>query len=198
MPLQVENGFLVQFADDTCLICYENDHSSVSQMLCEDLCSLHLWVRDSRMSFNVNKSSGSMFGLGNLLRLHQFYWMAPHLRRLLLGCCIWQWPSLVFSCFGSLQENGILFILDQRNLLVAILKLLVLSLVLSYLRYAVSVWGPSLSYDLQSRLEKMFNRVIRVVYGLRKFDHVSTLRRKLGWLIINPAPLFAYVISPLS
>jgi len=55
MPLQVRNGILVQFADDTSLICYGDDHSSVSQMLCEDLCSLHLWVRDSRMSFNVNK-----------------------------------------------------------------------------------------------------------------------------------------------
>jgi len=42
MSLQVKNGILVQFADDTCLICYENDHSSVSQMLCEDLRSLHL------------------------------------------------------------------------------------------------------------------------------------------------------------
>jgi len=86
--------------------------------------------------------------------------------------------TVTFSCFGSLQENGILFILDQRNLPVAILKLLVQSLVLSHLRYAVSVWGSSLSHDLQSRLEKMSNRAIRVVYGLGKFDHVSTLRRK--------------------
>jgi len=67
------------------------------------------------------------------------------------------------------------------NLPVAILKLLVLS----HLRYAVSVWGPSFSHDLQSRLEKMFNRAIRVVYGLRKFDHVCTLRRKLGWLSVQ-------------
>jgi len=64
---------------------------------------------------------------------------------------------------------------------VAILKLLELS----HLCYAVSVWGPSLSHDLQSRLEKMFNHAIRMVYGLRKFDHVSTLRRKLGWLSVQ-------------
>jgi len=39
MPLQVKNEILVQFADDTCLICYGDDCSSVSQMLCEDLAS---------------------------------------------------------------------------------------------------------------------------------------------------------------
>jgi len=35
-----------------------------------------------------------------------------------------------------------------------------------------------------SRLEKMLNRAVRVVYGLRKFDHVSALRRKLDWLSV--------------
>ena len=54
-----------------------------------------------------------------------------------------------------------------------VLKVLVQSLVLSHLRYAVPVWGPSLSHDLQSRLEKTFNRAVRVIYGLRKFDYVK-------------------------
>ena len=47
MPWQVKHGILVQFADDTCLICCGEDHTSVSQMLCEDLCLLHSWVVDS-------------------------------------------------------------------------------------------------------------------------------------------------------
>jgi len=68
---------------------------------------------------------------------------------------------------------------------VVVLKMLVQSLALSHLCYAVPVWGPSLSHDLQSRLEKMFNRAVRVVYGLRKFDHVSALRRKLEWLSVQ-------------
>ena len=54
-----------------------------------------------------------------------------------------------------------------RDLPVAVLKMLVQSLVLSHLLYAGPVWGPSLSHNLQSRLEKMFNRAVRVVYGLR-------------------------------
>jgi len=94
----------------------------------------------------------------------------------ILGCCNGQQPSLVFSHFSSLQEDGILLVgCHQRNLPVAVLKMLTQSLI-------STVWGPSLSHDLQSRLEKMFNRAVRVVYRLRKFDHVSALRRKLEWL----------------
>ena len=47
MHLQVKHGVLFQFADDTCLICCGEDHSSVSPMLCENLCLLHSWVGDS-------------------------------------------------------------------------------------------------------------------------------------------------------
>ena len=44
--------------------------------------------------------------------------------------------------------------------------------------------GPSLSYDSQSRVEKLFNRAVGAVYGLRKFDHVCALR-KLEWLFVQ-------------
>jgi len=64
MPLQVKHGILVQFADDTCLMCYGDDHSSVSQKLYEDLCSLHLWVQDSQMGFNIGKSNVMWFNVG--------------------------------------------------------------------------------------------------------------------------------------
>ena len=73
----------------------------------------------------------------------------------------------------------------RRSLPVAVLKMLIQSLVLSHLHYAMPVWRPSLSHDLQSRLEKMFNRAVRVVYGLRKFDHVSALRRNLNGFLFS-------------
>ena len=40
MPLQVKNDVLVQFADDTCIICSGKTHEEVSELLCNDLCSL--------------------------------------------------------------------------------------------------------------------------------------------------------------
>ena len=65
----------------------------------------------------------------------------------------------------------------HKVLPVYILRLLVESLVLSHLNYALPVWGPSLSHDLLPRLVKMHNLAIRVIGGLKKFDHVSSFRR---------------------
>ena len=67
-----------------------------------------------------------------------------------------------------------------------ILKLLVESLVLSHLNnYALPVWGPALAHDMLGRLVKMHNRAIRVIGGLKKFDHVSSFRRQLNRLSVD-------------
>ena len=82
----------------------------------------------------------------------------------------------------------------------AVLKMFVQSLVLSHLRYTVPVWGPYLSHNLQSRLEKMFKCAASVVKELRKFDHASGFRRKLEMafcLVTDPALLSANVVSTL-
>ena len=66
-----------------------------------------------------------------------------------------------------------------------ILKSLVESLVLSHLNYALPVWGPALAHDLLTRLVKMHNRTVRVIGGLKIFDHVSSFRRQLRWLSVD-------------
>ena len=53
----IKNGDLVQFADDTCIICSGRTHKEVSEMLCNDLCSLSSWIRNSHMEVNVKKSN---------------------------------------------------------------------------------------------------------------------------------------------
>ena len=63
MPLQVQHGSLMQYVDDTCLICYGNTHHDVDRMLCEDLKSLSSWITNSKMLINVNKSSVMWFGV---------------------------------------------------------------------------------------------------------------------------------------
>ena len=53
MPLQVENGDLVQFADDICIICSGRTHKEVSEILCNDLCSLSSWtIHRFKLSFS--------------------------------------------------------------------------------------------------------------------------------------------------
>ena len=54
-------------------------------------------------------------------------------------------------------------LISCRNLPVDILKLLIHSFALTHLHYALSM--SAFSYDLQSRLEKMINHTVRVVYA---------------------------------
>ena len=57
MLLQTQNGSLLQFADDTCLLCYGDDHTQVRDFLSSDLDSLATrWIAASKMQVNVKKS----------------------------------------------------------------------------------------------------------------------------------------------
>ena len=63
-----------------------------------------------------------------------------------------------------------------------ILRMMVDFLVLSQQNYALPVWGPLLSSDLINCLCRLHNRAVHVVFGLCKYDHVSSHRSRLGWL----------------
>ena len=54
MPLQIQNGSLMQFTDDTYLICYDDDHTLVKDFLSSDLDSLARWIALSKMQINVD------------------------------------------------------------------------------------------------------------------------------------------------
>ena len=58
---------------------------------------------------------------------------------------------------------------------------LVSSLVVSHIRYCISIYG---TYGLAQtrRIQKLLNFCARVVCGRRKYDHISTDYRQLGWL----------------
>jgi len=56
MPVQVQHSVL-QFSDDTCLICCGDSNKDTSRQLTEDLTSLSQWIAASQMQINVHKSS---------------------------------------------------------------------------------------------------------------------------------------------
>ena len=66
MPSQVRHGCLLQFADDTCLICAGNSPGVVARLLQDDLSVLSNWVALSKMKLNLNKSNVMWF---NVMRL---------------------------------------------------------------------------------------------------------------------------------
>ena len=57
-------------------------------------------------------------------------------------------------------------------------------LVFSRLTYALPVWGPAVHQNSLSRINRLHNRAIRIVCGLRKSDHVSGHRQAIGWLSV--------------
>ena len=64
MPLQIRKWSLLQFADDTCLICCGDDHTQVKDFLkCCDLDSLARWIATSKTQVNVEKSSVKWFSV---------------------------------------------------------------------------------------------------------------------------------------
>ena len=66
MPSQVRHGCLLQFADDTCLICAGNSPGDVARLLQDDLSVSSNWVALSKMKLNFNKSNVMWFNVKRL------------------------------------------------------------------------------------------------------------------------------------
>ena len=62
--------------------------------------------------------------------------------------------------------------------------MLINSLVISHLDYALPVWGLPLTQNLVNRLQWLQNWGICIVYSLHKYDHVSKYCNTLSWLPI--------------
>ena len=55
------------------------------------------------------------------------------------------------------------------------------ALVLSQVRYCLSVYGNGSQLNL-SRIQKVLNFAVKLIFGRKKYDHVSDLHQRLGWL----------------
>jgi len=62
-----------------------------------------------------------------------------------------------------------------------IITTLVTALVLSHVRYCISVYGNG-SKNNMKKIQRILNFGARVIFGRRKFDPVSDLKERLGWL----------------
>ena len=63
--------------------------------------------------------------------------------------------------------------------------MLIDSLVLSRLTYALFVWGPPLTQASINRLQRLQNWGVRMARSLRKYDHISHHLSSLLWLPVN-------------
>ena len=85
--------------------------------------------------------------------------------------------SITRFCMGML--SGLSHV--RHHLPDGVITTLVSALVLSQVRYCLSVYGNG-SRKNHKKIQSVINFGVRVIYGRRKYDHVSVLRDSLGWL----------------
>ena len=92
---------------------------------------------------------------------------------------------IIRRCVGML--NGLSHL---RNYLPpSVVSSVVHALVLSQIRYCISVYGNGTKKNV-TRIKKVVNYAAKVIFGRKKFDHVSDLLENLGWL--NASELISY------
>ena len=193
----VTDGMLLQYADDTTVICGGVNTAAVQTIMCSQLSIIQQWVLESKMKINFRKSSVMWFKASS--RSTGFSYPPISIDGVELTVTKKQkYLGLIFDCSLSWAHHVAnvcskmsyyLYLLGSHRHVIdySLMKMLLESLVLSHLSYSVVVWGPSLGSTLLQRLQRMQNRAVRLCCNLRKYDHVSAFYHRLSWL---PLPCF--------
>ena len=185
---------MVQYADDTQVIISgtKNSLSALIRRMEATLASLDRWFTANSLKVNHAKTELIVFGSHhNLCRLPKF--KITFSDAILEPCNRVRNLGVIFDCKLSWEAHvsmisrrcmGILSGLShaRHNLPNCVIKTLVTALVVSQIRYCISVYGNG-SNKILEQIKKVLNFGARVIFGRRKFDHVSHLRDRLGWLL---------------
>ena len=63
--------------------------------------------------------------------------------------------------------------------------MLIDSLVLSHINYALPACGPMLANSSLQWLQRLLNWGVRITVGMRKYDHIFSHRARLRWLPVE-------------
>ena len=91
-----------------------------------------------------------------------------------------QITSVVSTCIAGLcQINRVKHILDKRTL-----THIINALIFSSMYYCSSVWSNTAKKNI-TKLQGVQNFAARIVTGTRKYDHVTPVLQRLGWLSVQ-------------
>ena len=178
MPSLVHHGNLLQFADDTTLIC---SGDTCEKKLSHDLELISKWISQSKMQLNVKKSSVMWFSSKHSKRKSEYppimiddQPLTAVTQQRYIGIifdCFLQWNAQVSEVCHKCSYYLYLIGCSHKHLPVSLLKLLMESLISLRIMYALPVWGPPLLNHQVGCLQHIQNRAMRVVFSLKKFDH---------------------------
>ena len=193
LPSTVSDGVLLQYADDTTLICCGDNPLTVATSMNQQLSSIQSWLQDNRMQLNIKKSCVIWFHTH--CQRNQTYpdimvdnvGLQVATKQKYLGLMFDSTLSWSDQVSRTCQKSYYLHLINRhRHVLPAyLLKLLMESLVMSHMQYALSVWGPSLTQNQLLRLQRLQNRAVRLVFSLNKGDHISEYYQELHWLRVS-------------
>ena len=184
---------LVQYADDVQIAVFGSprDSSAMVHSLESNLAALSLWFRKNGIKVNASKTQLIVTGTGANMRT------MPKIQLQFMGSTVTESSTvknlgvvfdqtMTFSAHVSdvvRRCTGLLSGLSHsrhalpRGTLITIVQ----ALVLSAIRYCISVYGVC-GITQTARLQKLLNYGARVISGRRKHDHISDVLRDLKWL----------------
>ena len=201
LSLYAGDAVVFQYADDTQVLVSgpARDLGALISRMEVSLASLNDWFCANALKVNAGKTQLIVFGSRqNLRKLPDFRVsfcdaeLQPCAQVGNLGVTFdstLSWDAHVSEI--SRRCTGLLIGLSHARhcLPDGIIRMLVTALVISRIQYCLTVYGNGSQKNFD-RLQKVLNFAARVIFGRRKFDHVSDLRTKLGWL--SPRCMFAY------
>ena len=157
------------------------------------LTALHSWFRANSLKVNANKTQIIVFGnrqnlqnlpLGEVTVTFRGVSLQPSTEVKNLGIVFdsrLSWDQhislLTRRCFG--MPIGLVHL--RHYLPETVLSTLVSALVLSHVRYCLTVYGNGTAKNMD-RIQKILNFSARVISGRKKYEHISDVQRELGWL----------------
>ena len=193
LSLHAGDSVTFQYADDTQVLVSgpAGDLGSLISRMEASLASLNDWFGAHALKVNAGKTQLMVFGSRqNLQKLPDF---EVSFRDAVLQPCA-QAGNLGVIFDSALTWDAHVSELCQRcmGLLIGlsharhclpdgVIQMLVTALVISRVRYCLTVYGNGTQKNFD-RLQKILNFAARVIFGRRKFDHVTDLREKLGWI----------------
>ena len=179
LPPVITNGILLQYADDTTLICFGSSPSEVATILNHQLSLVNRWLVNSRMKLNSSKSCVMWFSTRRQKSQHpppdiviNHLTLPMTNKQKYLGLVFdsqLTWSDQVSNMCTKMSYYLHLIYTNKFVLPDNIIKLLLESLVMSHLIYALPVWGTSLTQQSISRIQRLHNRVVRLLYHLNKY-----------------------------
>ena len=193
LSLYAEDAVTVQYADDTQILLSgpRNDLGALISRMEASLVSLNAWFNANALKVNATKTQLMVFGSRQNLR--NLPDIKISFRDAELQPCA-QVGNLGVMFDGTLSWDAHVSELSRRcmGLLIGlsharhclpdgVLKIIVTALILSRIQYCLPVYGNGSQKNFD-RLQKILNFAARVIFGRRKFDHVSDLRDLLDWM----------------